>query len=189
MAQSNRTSKSSASPRKRSASASKPSASRAARSGSSRSGSSANGATANRKRASTSASRKRSTSKTSASQRSAANRSANGSGTLAKAAGAVTSTARRIRVPVLAGGAAVAVAGGALVKRQLAPKRRKVLGVTVPRPKMDGLLSGGLDLKPVAKGIASAGTRAAKTSQQLRKLSDDVERVGKTAQKMGDSLS
>ena len=92
-------------------------------------------------------------------------------------------------MPVLAGAAAAAVAGGALVKRQLAPKRRKVLGVPVPRPKMDGLLSGGLDLKPVAKGIANAGKRAATTSQQLRKLSDDVEQVGKTAKKVGDSLS
>jgi hypothetical protein len=94
---------------------------------------------------------------------------------------------------VIAGGAAAAaaVAGGALLKRQLAPKRPKVLGVPVPvpRPKVDGLLSGGLDLKPVAKGIANAGKRAAKTSQQLRKLSDEVEQVGKTAQKVGDSLS
>jgi len=104
----------------------------------------------------------------------------------------VTTGARRARVPAIAGGAAAAaaaVAGGALLKRRLAPKRRKVLGVPVPRPNIDGLLSGGLDLKPVAKGIASAGKRAAKTSQQLRKLSDDVEQVGKTAQKVGDSLS
>jgi hypothetical protein len=92
-------------------------------------------------------------------------------------------------MPVIAGAAAAAVAGGALVRRQFAPKRRKVLGVTVPRPEVDGLLSGGLDLKPVAKGIASAGKRVAKTSQQLRKLSDEVEQVGKTAQKVGDSLS
>jgi hypothetical protein len=59
----------------------------------------------------------------------------------------------------------------------------------VPRPKVDGLFSGGLDLKPIAAGIASAGKRVAKTSQQVSKLSDDVEQVGKTAQKVGDSLS
>ena len=143
----------------------------------------------------TSASGKRSTSRTSASpgtsasQRRATNQSTNGSSALGKVTGGVTTTARRVRVPVLAGAAAAAVAGGALVKRQLAPKRRKVLGVPVPRPKVDGLLSGGLDLTPVAKGIANAGKRAAKTSQQLRKLSDDVEQAGKTAQKVGDSLS
>ena len=163
MAQSNRSSKSSASRSKRSASASKPSASR-----------------------------KRSTSRTSASQRSTTNQSANGTGALDKITGAVTTGARKARLPAIAGGAAAAaaaVAGGKLLKRQLAPKRRKVLGVPVPRPNVDGLFSGGLDLKPVAKGIASAGKRAAKTSQQLRKLSDDVEQVGKTAQKVGDSLS
>ncbi|HMI72129.1 MAG TPA: hypothetical protein VK510_19180, partial [Solirubrobacteraceae bacterium] len=80
-------------------------------------------------------------------------------------------------------------AGGALLKRQLTPKRRKVLGVPLPSPKIDGVFSGGLDLKPVAKGIAKAGKRVASTSQQVSKLSDDVEQVGKTAQKVGDSLS
>ena len=57
-------------------------------------------------------------------------------------------------------------------------------------PKVNGIVpSGGLDLKPVAKQISKAGKRVASTSQQLHKLSDDVERVGKTAQKVGDSLS
>jgi hypothetical protein len=108
----------------------------------------------------------------------------------------VTTTAKKARVPVIAGGAAAAaaaVAGGALLKRQLMPKRRKVLGVTLPKaPKLNGVMpSNGLDLslKPVAKQISKAGKRAASTSQQLHKLSDDVERVGKTAQKVGDSLS
>jgi hypothetical protein len=106
----------------------------------------------------------------------------------------VTGAAKKARVPVVAGGAAAAaaaVAGGALLKRQLVPKRRKVLGVTLPKaPKLNGVMpSNGLDLKPVAKQISKAGKRAASTSQQLHKLSDDVERVGKTAQKVGDSLS
>jgi hypothetical protein len=104
----------------------------------------------------------------------------------------VTTTVRKARVPVLAGGAAAAaaaVAGGALLKRQLATKHRKVLGVPVPRPNIDGLLSGGIDLKPVAKGIANAGKRVAKTSREVSKLSDEVEQVGKSAQKVGDSLS
>jgi hypothetical protein len=88
------------------------------------------------------------------------------------------------------GAAAAALAGGVLLKRQLAPKQRKVLGVPVPRPRLNGLVpSGGLDMKPIAKGISSAGKRASKTSMQLSKLSDDVERVGKTAQKVGDTLS
>jgi hypothetical protein len=113
---------------------------------------------------------------------------------VSKVTDAVTTTARKAKIPAIAGGAAAAaaaVAGGALLKRQLVPKRRKVLGVKLPKaPKLDGVLpSGGLDLKPVATQISKAGKRAASTSEQLHKLSDDVERVGKTAQKVGDSLS
>jgi hypothetical protein len=63
------------------------------------------------------------------------------------------------------------VAGGAILTRQLTRKR------------------GGIDLKPVAKGIAGAGEQVAKTSKQLSKLSDDVEQVGKSTKKVGDSLS
>jgi hypothetical protein len=179
-------SKSSGSRSSRSASASKSTPSRAASSGNGRAG----GSGANRKRTTTSASRKRSTSRASGSQQRTSRQSPNGSGPVSKVTGAVTGAAKKARVPVIAGGAAAAaVAGGALLKRQLTPKRRKVLGVSLPSPKIDGVLSGGFDLKPVAKQISKAGKRAATTSQQLHKLSDDVERVGKTAQKVGDSLS
>jgi septal ring factor EnvC (AmiA/AmiB activator) len=92
---------------------------------------------------------------------------------------------------VLAAGAtAMTVAGAALLKRQLAPKHRKVLGVPVPIPHLDGLVpSQAPDIKSIAKGISRTGKRVTKASEQLSKLSDDVERVGKTAQKLGDSLS
>jgi len=108
-----------------------------------------------------------------------------------KVTGALAGATRKARGPVIAGGAtAAAVAGGALLKRQLTPKRRKVLGVRVPRPHLNGLVpSGGLDLKPIGKRVSKAGKRVVTTSQQLSKLSDDVERVGKSAQKVGDSLS
>ena len=69
-----------------------------------------------------------------------------------------------------------------LLKRRRTPKRRKVLGVSVPDP-------GGLDLKPIAKQISKAGKRVASTSRQVGRLSDDAERVGKSTQKVGDSLS
>jgi hypothetical protein len=81
----------------------------------------------------------------------------------------------------LAGGAAAAgIAGGALLKRQLTPERRKVLGVSLPpKPKLNRLVpSGGLELKPIAKQVSKSGKRATKASAQLSKLSDDVERVG-----------
>jgi hypothetical protein len=92
---------------------------------------------------------------------------------------------RNVRAPVLAAGAAAAVAAGALLRRRLAHQRRTVLGVRLP---VDGLVPSGLDVKPIAKGISNAGKRIVKVSHQLAKLSDDVERVGKTAQKVGDSL-
>ena len=88
-----------------------------------------------------------------------------------KATGAIERATRKVGGPMVAGGAAIAVAGGALLTRQLTRKR------------------GGIDLKPVAKGISNAGERVAKTSQQLSKLSDDVEQVGKSTKKVGDSLS
>jgi septal ring factor EnvC (AmiA/AmiB activator) len=99
--------------------------------------------------------------------------------------------ARKARVPALAAGAtAMTVAGAALLRRQLAPKRRKVLGVPMPTPHLDGVVpSQAPDLKSIARGISQTGKRVAKAGQQLSKLSDDVERVGKTAQKTGDSLS
>jgi hypothetical protein len=102
--------------------------------------------------------------------------------------GAISSASKKAAGPVLASGAAAAaVAGGALLKRQLAPKRHKVLGVTLPPPpKLDAKK---LDLKPLAKQISKAGKKVTATSEQLAKLSGDVERVGKTAQKVGDSLS
>jgi hypothetical protein len=90
----------------------------------------------------------------------------------------------------VAGATAAAVAGGVLLKRRLAPKRHRVLGVPLPPVRLDGLIpSDGLDLKRIGKQVNKAGKRAVTASHQLSKLSDDVERVGKTAQKLGDSLS
>jgi hypothetical protein len=110
---------------------------------------------------------------------------------MAKVTSALARATRQARGPMLAGGAtAAAVAGGALLKRQLTPKRRKVLGLSLPTPHLDGLVrSGGLDLKPIGKRVTKAGKRVVTTSQQLSKLSDEVERVGRTAQKVGDSLA
>jgi hypothetical protein len=85
--------------------------------------------------------------------------------------GAIENATRKVGGPVVAGGAAIAVAGGALITRQLTRKR------------------GGINLKPVAKGISSAGEQVAKTSQQLSKLTEDVEQVGKSTKNVGDSLS
>ena len=176
--------KSTGATRKQTASASRPkTASASSRSKTASASSRSKTASAGRSKA-TSRSNGSRASRASASPARAGN-SSNGSGAVQRLSHAVGTATRKARVPMIAGGAtAAAVAGGALLKRQLAPKRRKVLGVSVPKPKLDSL-----DLKPIAKQIANAGKRVTTTSEQLSKLSGDVERVGKTAQKVGDSLS
>jgi hypothetical protein len=108
------------------------------------------------------------------------------------------------------------VAGGLLLGRKLMPKRRKVLGVPVPRLGLDELIpSGGLDLKPVAKSvskarkrgldglipsggldvksmaktISKAGKRVTKAGEQMSQLSGDVQRAGQTAQRVADTIN
>ena len=68
-----------------------------------------------------------------------------------KVTAAVETATRKVGRPAMAGGAAIAVAGGALLSRQMTRKR------------------GGVSLKPVTQGISSAGKRVAKTSQHLAK--------------------
>ena len=117
------------------------------------------------------------------------------SGTDDGRAGTTTGTpetaGRKVRRPVLAGAAAAAaIAGGAALKRQLAPRRRRVLGVSMPALRLDELVpSDGPDLKRIAKRVATAGKLVVTTSRRLSKLSDELERVGKATQKLGDSLS
>lgn len=92
---------------------------------------------------------------------------------------------------VIAGGAAAAAlaAGGALIKHQLAPKKRKVLGVPLPTPKLNGLSPAkSLNMKNVGKQIAKAGERMTDSSKELSKFSDRVERAGKSAQQLGETL-
>src|ERR671933_1421915 len=83
---------------------------------------------------------------------------------------------RKVRRPVLAGAAAAAaIAGGAALKRQLSPRRRSVLGVSIPALRLDELVpSDGPDLKRIGKRVANAGKRVVTTSRQLSKLSDDL---------------
>lgn len=186
-----RTQKSSGASRPKAASRSKAASSRSKASGSGASRSkAASGSGASRSKAAGRSGFSRTTSASSRSRTSAPARrkgasASNGSGALQKVTGIVGTATRKAKVPVIAGGAtAAAVAGGALLIRQLTPKRRKVLGVPLPAPKLDGI-----GLKPIAKQISKAGKRATSTSEQLAKLSGDVQRVGKTAEKMGDSLS
>jgi len=107
-----------------------------------------------------------------------------------KAAGTVAGATKKARGPLLAAGAAAAAAaGGAMLKRR-SSQRPKVLGVSTPKLSMDGLPSPRrLDLKPIGKQVSRAGEAVVDVSRRVSKLSDDAERVGKTAQRLGDKIS
>ena len=108
-------------------------------------------------------------------------------GTSKKAAGA----SRNVRGPLLAAGVAAAAAvGGGVLKRQRSSKSRKVLGVSAPKLNLDGVVSPrGLDLKPIGKQVARAGEFIVTASRRVSQLSGDAERVGRSAKKLGDSIS
>jgi hypothetical protein len=70
------------------------------------------------------------------------------------------------------------VAGGALLRGRM--KRRKVLGVPLPRS-----LNGGLDAKSIAKTVGEVSEKFAKTSKTV---SRDMERAGDQAERIGRVL-
>jgi hypothetical protein len=113
--------------------------------------------------------------------------SVNGSGAVAKAkdaGGAVTSTARRVRGPILtAGVAAAGLAGGLAMGSRMASKRRgvgallrpqrKVLGVPVG-PK-NGLVRTAEVLGKAAKELGSATNRVSDTTDDVRQIREQLE--------------
>jgi len=108
-----------------------------------------------RKRSSAGSSPKRSTAsgtRKSTTSRARKNAAQNG------AVGTVTTLAKKAKTPLIAGGAAVAgLAGGAALK-SVSSGRRKVLGISMPKP--NGLLkSNGIKLDPdtLTKAAKSAG--------------------------------
>ena len=112
-------------------------------------------------------------------------------GRVEPATGARGTAARKVKGPVLAAVAAAAsVAGGVLLKRQIARPRRKTRSALVPALSVDGLVrSSRRDLKPIGKRISKAGKRIAKAGEQAGRLADDVQRAGKSAERLGKSLS
>jgi hypothetical protein len=113
--------------------------------------------------------------------------SVNGGGAVAKAkdaGGAVTSTARRARGPILtAGVAAASLAGGLAMGSRMASKRRgvgallrpqrKVLGVPVG-PK-NGLVKTAEVLGRAAKELGSATNRVSGTTDDVRQIREQLE--------------
>ncbi|MGN6814780.1 MAG: hypothetical protein ACTHK3_01675 [Solirubrobacterales bacterium] len=94
---------------------------------------------------------------------------------------------RKAKVPLVASSAAVAGVAGAVVLSRTGGRRRKVLGVSMPKrsklslPKMPK----GNDLRGDAHKIAGAVTDAAKRAdhfgQRVSSVASSVQKVGETA--------
>lgn len=104
------------------------------------------------------------------------------------AQGAVSGIApvvQKAKLPLLAGGAAVAgVAGAVLASRS--EKKRKVLGVTVPKrskrhlslPKKNGFKS---DARKVTRSVTKAAKSADRFGQGVSRIAGSVRQVGESA--------
>jgi hypothetical protein len=91
---------------------------------------------------------------------------------------------QKAKLPLLAGGAAVAGVAGAIVASK-SGGRRKVLGVSVPKhskklslPKKNGFKS---DARKVTSAVADAAKRADDFGQGVSRVASSVRKVGETA--------
>lgn len=120
--------------------------------------------------------------------------SSNGAGTPSAVKEAVKTGAegaaevvRKAKVPLVASSAAVAGVAGAVVLSRTGGKRRKVLGVSVPRrskvslPKMpngNGLRG---DARKIAGAVSDAAKRADHFGQRVSSVANSVQKVSETA--------
>ncbi len=118
----------------------------------------------------------------------ASNSGSNGSGSVADsvkhgAQGAINGAGpvlQKVKVPLVAGGAAVAgIAGAVIVSRS--GGKRKVLGVSVPKrskmhlPKKNGFKP---DARKVTKAVTDAAKRADDFGQGVSRIASSVKKVG-----------
>ena len=102
------------------------------------------------------------------------------------AAQGVAGFAKKARTPLLTGGAAVAGVAGAVVLSNRAGRRRKVLGVPLPKrkdlplPKANGIK---IDPQKVTEAISDAAKRADQISQRVSRVATGVQNVSETANK------
>ena len=97
--------------------------------------------------------------------------------------GTIKDAASKARGPAVAAGVAAAgIAGGLALKNR--PRRKKVLGVTVPRSIGKPSLPD-LDVRSVAKTVGKASKQLGQTSKSVSK---DIERVGEQAERIGKIL-
>jgi hypothetical protein len=99
------------------------------------------------------------------------------------AANGVAPIVQKAKLPLLAGGAAVAGVAGAVLASRSGGKR-KVLGVPVPKrsklslPKKNGLKS---DARKVTSAVTGAAKRADSFGQGVSRIASSVQKVGESA--------
>lgn len=92
------------------------------------------------------------------------------------AAHGVAAFAEKAKTPLLTGGAALAGVTGAAVLTARSRRRRKVLGV--PLPKRNGLK---VDAQKVTEAISDAAKRADRIGQRVSRVANGVQDVSETA--------
>jgi hypothetical protein len=100
------------------------------------------------------------------------------------AADSVSTVAENAKVPLLAGGAALAGLAGAVVLNARANQRRKVLGVSMPKRKSFAIPSrNGFkgNARKVAGAITDAAKRADHFGQRVSSVASGVQKVSETA--------
>ena len=92
------------------------------------------------------------------------------------AAGEITTVARKAKVPLLASGVALAGATVAAVVTKRSGKRRKVLGVSVP--KRNGFKA---DARKITGVVSDAAKHADRFGQVMSRVANSVQKVSETA--------
>jgi uncharacterized phage infection (PIP) family protein YhgE len=94
------------------------------------------------------------------------------------AAQGVAGVVKKAKTPLIAGGAAIAGLAGAAVLNSARSRRRKVLGVKMPRG--NGLK---VDARKVAGAVTDAAKRADQFGQRVSSVANSVQTVSETADK------
>jgi hypothetical protein len=95
-----------------------------------------------------------------------------------EAGGSVASAAKSAKGPALAAGATVAgLASGLVLGTRMSSSRRKVLGLPIGRKRP--MVRAAEALGKVAKELGSATGKAAATTQEVREVRDQLERVNR----------
>jgi hypothetical protein len=100
------------------------------------------------------------------------------------AANGIGEAVSKAKVPIVAAGAALAGLGGAAVIAATRPKKRKVLGVSIPKrsgislPKPNGFKA---DAGKVAEAVADAAKRADLFGKRVSQVASSVQSVSETA--------